>query len=49
MVEIKPFKETIPPVTNSRKKAKTLLHEKQTWETNIRKWEAAKRYCKAKG
>jgi hypothetical protein len=34
---------------NRRKKPKTLLQEKQTWETNIRKWAAAKRYCKMKG
>lgn len=49
MVEIKPAKETVPPIVNRRKKPKTLLQEKQTWETNIRKWEAAKRYCKMKG
>lgn len=49
MIEIKPYKETIPPVVNKRKKQKTLIYEKQTWETNCRKWEAAKRYCNLKG
>lgn len=49
MVEIKPYKETIEPVVNRRKRAKTILHEKQTWETNKRKWASAKNYCKLKG
>jgi hypothetical protein len=30
MVEIKPAKETVPPIVNRRKKPKTLLQEKQT-------------------
>lgn len=49
VVEIKPYKETVPPVVNKRKKQKTLLYEKQTWETNCRKWGAAKKYCSLKG
>ena len=49
VIEIKPVKETVPPIVNRRKRHKTILYEKQTWETNIRKWNAAKQYCKLKG
>jgi hypothetical protein len=37
MIEIKPLKETIPPVPNKRKRTKTVLYEQKTWETNCRK------------
>ena len=49
MIEIKPFKETIPPVANKRKRTKTILYEQKTWETNCRKWAMAKKYCAMKG
>ena len=49
MIEIKPYKETIEPIVNKRKAKKTILYEKKTWETNKRKWSAAKAYCDRKG
>lgn len=49
LVEIKPYKETIPPVKGKKKSEKTLLHEHTTWITNQAKWRAATLYCKKKG
>lgn len=46
MVEIKPHKETIPPIITKGKSKKTLLTENKTWKTNIAKWKAAQIYCK---
>ena len=45
LIEVKPFKETIPPVlqkTSSRK----YLKEVMTWGINSAKWKAAEEYCK---
>ena len=49
LIEIKPYKETIPPKNHKRKKQSTLLYEQKTWETNKRKWNAARNLCKLKG
>lgn len=49
LVEIKPYKETQPPKQNKRKNKKTQLYEQRTWNTNSRKWAAAKNFCKQKG
>lgn len=46
LIEIKPFKQTIPPKPSKRKKQKTILTEKFNWIKNSCKWEAAKVYCK---
>lgn len=42
LVEIKPHKQTMPPVFSRRKKRETLIHEQVTYEVNKVKWEAAK-------
>ena len=51
LVEIKPYKECIPPVitSKSKKSKKTKLYEKITYETNKSKWISAQKYCKQKG
>ncbi len=45
LVEIKPYKETIPPKQTIKKSTKTILYESKTWKTNTAKWRAAKAYC----
>lgn len=50
--EIKPKKETMPPVKPKRmteKGKKRLLKEAYTWQVNQDKWEAAAKYAKQKG
>lgn len=44
LVEIKPAKETIPPI-RGKKKEKTFLREQLTFAMNTKKWEAARRMC----
>lgn len=49
MVEIKPYKQTIPPDNSSRKKKSTLLYEHKTYAVNQAKWEAAKKVADKRG
>jgi len=49
IVEVKPWKETIPPERKKGKRKKTLLYESATWIVNQAKWESAKKWCKKKG
>lgn len=49
LVEVKPYKQTIPPKRSSNKSNKTMLTENNTWITNQAKWRAAKAYCHRKG
>jgi hypothetical protein len=52
LVEIKPYKETIPPVITESKRGKptkSLLRAVTTWDINQRKWAAAELYCEKKG
>lgn len=49
LVEIKPYKQTIPPNTTRRKKKETLLHEQATYQVNQAKWEAANIWAKRNG
>ncbi len=49
LVEIKPYKETIPPIDKKGKKEKTLINEVATYATNTAKWKAAQLYCKKRG
>lgn len=46
IVEIKPHKETKPPINKGRKSKKTLLYENKTWAVNHAKFTAAKKWCK---
>jgi hypothetical protein len=49
LVEVKPYKATIPPRKNSRKAKKTALYEERTYQVNTAKWRAAQAYCDRKG
>ena len=46
LVEIKPYKQTVPPVESNRKKKTTLLYEKITYAVNQAKWDAARKFAK---
>lgn len=48
LIEIKPWAQTQPPKTGSRKKS-TVINETMTYAVNCAKWEAAEAYCKKKG
>ena len=47
LIEIKPKKQTKPPVL-SKQKTNRYLYEVKTWGVNQAKWEAAVKYCKRK-
>ena len=49
IIEIKPYKETIPPVLSEGAKTKTKIRQILTWDVNSRKWEAARKFCDRKG
>lgn len=50
LIEVKPAKETAPPVVaNKRKPSKRTLYAQATYAVNAAKWEAADKYCKARG
>ena len=49
LVEIKPFRETHPPIKKGRKSRKTMLYEQKTWAVNSAKWRSAEAYCRKKG
>lgn len=49
LVEVKPFAQTVPPKKRGRKKIETYLNEQKTYQVNLDKWEAAKRFAADKG
>lgn len=52
VVEIKPFKQTQPPVkpkTNNWKAARNYLYALGMWRKNVSKWKAATAYCQSRG
>ena len=49
IVEVKPFKQTSPPVMHGNKKRETLLYEQITWAVNQKKWESAKAWADKNG
>jgi len=49
LLEVKPRKETIKPVSKRGKKKSTYLKEVYTWNVNIAKWAAAQKYAKERG
>lgn len=46
MIEVKPKRETFPPVKSKGKRKSTLMEETKRWIMNSAKWAAAKDYCK---
>ena len=49
LVEIKPFRQTIPPKESKKKKPVTIITEKLNWVKNQSKWDSAKKYCRKMG
>lgn len=49
LIEVKPYKQTVPPKNTGRKSSKTLMTEQRTWAQNQAKWKAARNYCAMKG
>lgn len=47
LIEVKPYKKTIPPTVNKKKKRTTILHEQAEYVVNQNKWDSARQYCKA--
>ena len=48
LVEVKPYKETLPPKESTRK-SRRYLQESFTYIKNQSKWEAARQYCADRG
>lgn len=49
VIEVKPFKQTIPPTVSKGKRKSTLLQEAKTWAVNSAKWKAAREFCEIRG
>jgi hypothetical protein len=50
LIEVKPYKETIPPkVQSGTKPSRRYLTEVMTWGKNSAKWQAAEAYCMQRG
>ena len=49
IIEIKPFKQVIPPVHSKRKRHTTIIYENAQYAKNTAKWEAARKWCKERG
>jgi hypothetical protein len=50
LIEIKPERQTMPPVNpTGRKKPKTMMYEQVQYAVNQKKWEAAKAWATSKG
>jgi hypothetical protein len=49
IIEVKPERQTKPPVQSPKKKRKTYITEALTYEKNIAKWKAAKEFCEDRG
>jgi hypothetical protein len=49
LVEVKPERQTMPPIITNRKSQKTILYEKYNYAVNCAKWDAAKQWANKKG
>jgi len=45
IIEIKPYRQTMPPVISKGKHKKTLFTEAKAWAINKAKWIAAQQFC----
>jgi hypothetical protein len=48
VVEIKPYRETLPPKLGKNKNTKTMMYQVESYTRNTSKWNAARDYCAAK-
>jgi hypothetical protein len=46
VIEVKPKKQTRPPVQTTKKRTKTYINEVKTYAINEAKWKAADEWCK---
>lgn len=46
VIEVKPKRQTVPPVQTSKKRTKTYITEVKTYAMNQAKWQAAQEWCK---
>ena len=49
LIEVKPEKQTRPPVESAHKKQKTIIYERYQWNLNQAKWNAARKWSESKG
>lgn len=49
IIEVKPYKQTIPPKAHGNKKPKTLLYEQVNYAINSAKWKSAEEWCRKHG
>jgi hypothetical protein len=49
IIEVKPYKQTIPPTTGGNKKPRTILTEQLNWAVNSAKWKSAEEWCAKNG
>lgn len=49
LIEVKPYKQTLPPMIQEGKKTKSYINQVMTWGVNSAKWKAAREYCKDRG
>jgi len=49
LIEIKPDKQTRPPIPSAKKSQKTVLYEQVQYAVNQEKWKAAKAWANTKG
>lgn len=49
MLEVKPYKQTQPPIKPKTRMTKRYLEELATYGKNLAKWDAAKAYCDKNG
>ena len=45
VIEVKPKRQTVPPVQTSKKRTRTYITEVKTYATNEAKWKAAREFC----
>lgn len=45
VIEIKPKRQTMPPVQTSKKRTKTYINELKTYAVNEAKWKSCKEWC----
>jgi len=45
VIEVKPKRQTIPPIQTSKKRTRTYITEVKTYATNEAKWKAAREFC----
>jgi len=45
LIEVKPYRQTMPPSSHGNKKQSTIIYEQNAWVTNTCKWNYARDWC----